>query len=228
MPVPWFDIPRNNSGSLSARLASDCLTVNGMVTTYIAVMIQNVSTLVAGIIIAFIFEWRTSLVALGLIPFMIIAGAVQMSFNAGFSDKTDSAYKDSSSLITEAMVNIRTVTSFGYEDMIVRKYEQKLILPMSIAVKKGNISGILFGLSQFIMFVVFALIFFLGTVFIRDNSPNINIEDVFTAIYSIMFAGMTAGNNSHFMPDVAAAKNSAANLFLILDDEDEDQLQIKE
>jgi len=28
-----------------------------------------------------------------------------------------------------------------------------------------------------------------------------------------MFAGMTAGNNAHFMPDTAACKNSAANLF---------------
>ena len=84
-------------------------------------------------------------------------------------------------------------------------------LPYQIGVKKGNISGVLFGLSQFIMYVVFALIFFLGAVFIRDN--NLNIADVFTAIYSIMFAGMTAGNNSHFMPDVAAAKNSASNIF---------------
>jgi ATP-binding cassette subfamily B (MDR/TAP) protein 1 len=76
------------------------------------------------------------------------------------------------------------------------------------------------------MFVVFALIFYFGTVFIRDN--NLGIDDVFTAIYSIMFAGMTAGNNSHFMPDVAAGKNSAANIFEILDGEDEDQIQIKE
>lgn len=35
-----------------------------------------------------------------------------------------------------------------------------------------------------------------------------------------MFAGMTAGNNSHFMPDTAACKNSAANLFEILDSQD--------
>ena len=45
----------------------------------------------------------------------------------------------------------------------------------------------------------------------RDN--NLSIDDVFTAIYSILFAGMTAGNNSHFMPDIAAAKASAANIF---------------
>jgi ABC-type multidrug transport system fused ATPase/permease subunit len=76
------------------------------------------------------------------------------------------------------------------------------------------------------MYVVFALIFYFGAIFIRDY--NLNIADVFTAIYSIMFAGMTAGNNSHFMPDVANAKNSAANIFEILDDEDEDQKQIKD
>jgi ATP-binding cassette subfamily B (MDR/TAP) protein 1 len=211
MPVSWLDLPRNSAGSLSARLASDCKNVNGLNTTYVAILIQNISNLVSGIIIAFVYEWRTSLVALGLIPFMIVSGAIQMAFTTGFSAKTDVAYKDSSALITESMINIRTVTSFGYENMILDKYSEKLRLPYQIGVKKGNISGVLFGFSQFIMYVVFALIFFLGAVFIRDN--NLNIADVFTAIYSIMFAGMTAGNNSHFMPDVAAAKNSASNIF---------------
>ena len=49
---------------------------------------------------------------------------------------------------------------------------------------------------------------------------------MFTAIYAIMFAGMTAGNNAHFLPDEAACKNSAMNLFMIQDSQDEDQLQI--
>jgi ATP-binding cassette subfamily B (MDR/TAP) protein 1 len=114
MPIKWFDIPKNNAGTLTARLSTDCQVVNSMTTTVVQIMIQNVSTLITGIIIAFVFEWRTSLVALGLLPLMIIAGVIQMSFNTGFSDKTDAAYKDSSSLIMEAMINIRTVSSFGY------------------------------------------------------------------------------------------------------------------
>ena len=93
MPIPWFDIPKNNSGNLTSRLSSDCKNVNGMVTTFIAITIQNISTLIAGLVIGFIFEWRTSLVALGLIPFMIIAGAIQMAFTTGFSDKSDTVYK---------------------------------------------------------------------------------------------------------------------------------------
>lgn len=123
MPINWFDRPKNNAGTLSARLSTDCQIVNSMTTTVVQIMIQNVSTLIAGIIIAFVYEWRTSLVALGLLPIMIIAGAIQMSFNTGFSDKTDSAYKDSSSLIMEAMINIRTVSSFGYEGIIAQRYD---------------------------------------------------------------------------------------------------------
>jgi len=100
MPIPWFDIPKNNPGGLTARLASDCKMVNGLTTTFIGVLFQNVVTLVAALIIGFIYEWRTSLVTLGLIPMMILAGAIQMKQSLGFSSESDEAYKDSSSLIT--------------------------------------------------------------------------------------------------------------------------------
>ena len=55
MPISWFDNPRNNAGSLTAKLSSDCNIVNGLATSFIAIMIQNISCLVAGITIALIF-----------------------------------------------------------------------------------------------------------------------------------------------------------------------------
>jgi len=96
---------------------------------------------------------------------------------------------------------------------------------MNIGIKKGNVSGILFAFSQLIMFFVFGLIFFLGTVFKRDN--NLDIADVFTAIYAIFFSAMTIGNNSHFMPDLEEGQLAAARLFEIIDGEDEDQMQVR-
>lgn len=114
MPIPWFDIPRNNAGTLTARLSTDCQAVNTLTTTTISILVQNLSTLVSAIVIAFVFEWRTALVALGMLPLMILAGIMQMAFTSGFGDKTDVAYKDSSNLIMESMMNIRTVKSSGY------------------------------------------------------------------------------------------------------------------
>ena len=102
--------------------------------------------------------------------------------------------------------------------MTLKKYESKLVEPLQLATKKGHVAGILFGFSQFVMFIVIALIFYLGIIFLKNF--NLSIADVFTAIYAVLFAGMTVGNNSHFMPDVALSKKSAANLFEIIDGED--------
>lgn len=96
MPVSWFDKSKNSSGTLSTRLASDCHTINQLIITFIPILFQTFTTLIAGVVIAFIYEWRTALVALGLLPLLIIGGIIEMGFTTGFSDKTDKVYKDSS------------------------------------------------------------------------------------------------------------------------------------
>ena len=55
MPISWFDRPRNNGGTLTARLSTDCQLVNTVTTTVISILVQNVSTLITGVIIAFVF-----------------------------------------------------------------------------------------------------------------------------------------------------------------------------
>ena len=118
----------------------------------------------------------------------------------------------------ESMSNIRTVCSFGYENIILARYTKMLEKPYSLAIKNGIISGFFYGLAQLIMYLVVGLIFFIGSVFVRDN--NLDISDMFTAVFGILFAGMTAGNNAHFMPDMAACNSAAANIFFIQDSKD--------
>ena len=116
------------------------------------------------------------------------------------------------------MVNIRTVSSFGFEGIIANKYDQKMVKPYSLAVRKGAFSGFFFGLSQFILFTIFGLLFYLGSIFVRDT--NATVDGMFTAVIAVLFAGMTAGNNAHFMPDAAACNSAAAKIFLIQDSTD--------
>jgi sulfur transfer protein SufE len=55
MPIPWFDRPQNNGGHLTNKLASDSLMINGLTATFVSILIQNASTLIAGLTIALIF-----------------------------------------------------------------------------------------------------------------------------------------------------------------------------
>lgn len=92
--------------------------------------------------------------------------------------------------------------------------------------KSGIVSGFFYGLSQFIMFFILALIFYLGALFVQNNGAS--LDDMFTAVFAIFFAALTIGNHSHMLPDVGECSMSAAHLFVLLDEKDENQIQIDE
>ena len=219
MPIYWFDKTENNCGVLSTRLGTDCQTINGMATTYIYLMIQCLSTLFGGVIIALVYEWRTALVALGSLPILMLAGMVRAKFRNGQMESLDKAYKDSAQITMESLNNIRTVVSFGVENTVLHKYERYIDEPRKDLHCSALVSGFFFGLSQVVNFVTFGILFFVGTIFMRDY--GVSLLDVFTAVYCIFFAGITIGNNSNFMPDINEAKLSASHIFEILDHEDE-------
>ncbi|EDK31467.1 multidrug resistance protein-like transporter family ABC domain protein (macronuclear) [Tetrahymena thermophila SB210] len=225
MPAGWFDRPENNPGSLSARLSVDAHLINSLTSNVVSIQIQNFSALATGLISAFTNSWRVSLIALAVSPIMIIAGQLQAKFVQGFSESTDDAYKDSGMLIMESVTNIRTVASFANEKKVSQFYDEKLVKPYEIVVKKGNYSGVAFGFSQLAMFGVYAIIFICGAIFVRDN--GVTIKEMFVSIFTILFAAFGAGNANQFMSDVGAAKNACKGLFKILDSEDEIQISEK-
>jgi len=80
-----------------------------------------------------------------------------------------------------------------------------------LSIRKGNISGALYGLSQCIMFVIFGLIFWICSLLIK--SYGVTFQQVFNVIYTIMMITFVVGGNSQLMPDMGSSQNSAANLF---------------
>ena len=102
----------------------------------------------------------------------------------------------------------------------MRKYEKNLQLFEAETIKNGIVAGLIYGFSQFLLFMVFALIFYIGSLFVRDTDAT--AEEMFIAIFGVIFAASSTGKNTVFLPDIAVSKQSAANLFLILDSTDED------
>lgn len=72
------------------------------------------------------------------------------------------------------------------------------------------------------MFLVYAVMFYVGAIIYREHD-DVDVMDMYTAIFALMYAGFGAGNNNQFMTDVGAAMNAAKNIFKILDAEDEVQ-----
>ena len=114
------------------------------------------------------------------------------------------------------------MSSFGNEQILLGFLNERLKKPESLITKKASIAGISLGVSYFAMFGIYSLIFYIGAIFHREY--DLNMRDMFAAIFAVMFASMGAGNNNQFMADVGAAKNAARNIFKLFDSLDEIQL----
>jgi len=125
----------------------------------------------------------------------------------------------------EAVTNIRTVSSFGNDTIILGIYDKKLEKPSQIANRKGIYAGIGFGFSQGLMFCIEGLIFYIGALFYRDIP--ISIDAMFTTIFALMFAAMAVGNNNQFAGDIGLSLNAAQGIFKLLLEEDEMQKEEK-
>ena len=97
-------------------MASDAQTINGVSAEGLAVVIQAMFSILTGIAIGFIYNWREALVCLGCVPLQAIGGGMGIKLQKGLSEDSDAASKEANLLAGDAILNYRTVAAFGYED----------------------------------------------------------------------------------------------------------------
>ena len=215
MPIGWFDEPLNAPGALGSKLSTDATLLNTLTSSVFGVYMQAASGFISGIVISFIGDWRVALVGLACCPLQILSGKIRAKFNQKITASSDDAYQESIAFASEAVNNMRTVASFGKEDKLLENYSLKLDGPLKASIKNAHKSGIAFGAGQFINFGINGLVFYVAALFMR--SYGLGFKDMFMAVMGIMQACMATGNALQFAPDVGSAKNSAMNIFRILD-----------
>lgn len=85
MEVGWFDESDHSSGVIGARLSADAATVRALVGDALAQMIQDLSSAVVGLAIAFEACWELAFIILAMLPLIGLNGYVQIKFIKGFS-----------------------------------------------------------------------------------------------------------------------------------------------
>jgi len=130
--------------------------------------------------------------------------------------------KGANLLCGDAINNFKTVQSFGNEEKLVEKYRD-LLTPAIKEQSKGQIGlGIAYGLTQFAQFAGFAAMFYFAGVFIeaytvvgKDGKINYGLQpdDVFIAIFALMFGAQHAGFAAAFGPDNGKCLAAAKRIF---------------
>jgi ATP-binding cassette subfamily B (MDR/TAP) protein 1 len=116
-------------------------------------------------------------------------------------------------------MNYRTVASLATDSSLVKTYDDYIAIPSKAAKKKAHLIAFMFGFSQFTQNAVSALLFYSGAQFVFHFPESNNGEDIFKAIFCMMFGSFAAGQATQFGPDMGAAKKSAIKIFTYIDQE---------
>ncbi|KAF8727439.1 hypothetical protein HU200_019047 [Digitaria exilis] len=213
--VAWFDHPENSSGALNERLSTDALNVRRIVGDNLALLIQSTATLICGIVIAMVADWKLSLVILFVIPLVGLQGYAQVKFLQGFSQDAKTMYEEASQVATEAVGSIRTVASFCAEKRVMDKYNQKCQASRDQGIRTGIVGGLGFGFSYLMLYASSALCYYVGAKFVSQGKSTFG--DVFKAYFALLLAMLGVSQTNAMASDSAKANDSATSIFSILD-----------
>lgn len=103
---------------------------------------------------------------------------------------------------------IASVQAYNIESKVGDDYEKALMPECADKVKTGMIAGLVFGFSQFAIFLSFAIIFYVGTNMLVNM--ELYFADFFTALLSVMFGALGASQVSADFNNRAKGMMSAA------------------
>ncbi|KAL0395649.1 UNVERIFIED_CONTAM: ABC transporter B family member 19 [Sesamum calycinum] len=213
--VGWFDEEENNSSLLAARLATDAADVKSAIAERISVILQNMTSLLTSFIVAFIVEWRVSLLILATFPLLVLANFAQQLSLKGFAGDTAKAHAKTSMIAGEGVSNIRTVAAFNAQEKILSLFAHELHVPQRRSLRRSLCSGLLFGLSQLALYGSEALILWYGAHLVSVGAST--FSKVIKVFVVLVVTANSVAETVSLAPEIVRGGEAVGSVFSILD-----------
>ncbi|KAJ9707214.1 hypothetical protein PVL29_002282 [Vitis rotundifolia] len=213
--IGWFDDANNTSSMLSSRLESDASLFRTIVVDRSTILIQNVGLVVTSFIIAFILNWRITLVVLATYPLIISGHISEKLFMQGYGGNLSKAYLKANMLAGEAVSNIRTVAAFCSEEKVLDLYSRELVEPADKSFTRGQIAGLFYGISQFFIFSSYGLALWYGSILMGKELAS--FKSVMKSFMVLIVTALAMGETLALAPDLLKGNQMVASVFELMD-----------
>ncbi|CAF4126879.1 unnamed protein product, partial [Rotaria sordida] len=212
--VVFFDT--HKTGELSVRLTDDINKIHDGIGNKFGSVIEVSTTFTSCIIIGFIKGWKLSLVIFSFAPIIFITLAILLRIVTRMTAIELKAYGRAGIVAEEVISSIRTVLSYNGQEREIQRYEQYLDDAKKCGIRKGVTTGIITGVTYFLLFCTYALGFWYGTKLVWEESYTIG--NVFTIFMCITGAFLTLGQASPYFQALYEARVAAYGIWEVIDE----------
>ncbi|NWU88536.1 MDR1 protein, partial [Upupa epops] len=213
--IGWFDV--NDVGELNTRLLDDVSKINEGIGDKVGLLVQSLTTFVAGFVVGLIRGWKLTLVILAVSPVLGLSAALWAKVLSAFTDKEQNAYAKAGAVAEEVLGAVRTVIAFGGQEKEIKRYHKNLEDAKQIGIKKAITSNISMGAAFLLIYASYALAFWYGTTLILTE--DYTIGKVLTVFFSVLIGAFSIGQTAPSIEAFANARGAAYQVFNIIDNE---------
>lgn len=120
------------------------------------------TTFFAAFIVAFVIQWKLTLITMSIVPTILIITSICVIIEIKLDSKILPIYSRAGTLAEEVFSSMRTVHAFWLQPLMSKRYDVLLAEANKIGMYKSPNYGVLFSMEFFCIFCGYALAFWEG------------------------------------------------------------------
>ena len=171
------------SGSISTHATANGLLIQSGASEKLGLFIQSISTFAAAFAIAFVSQWKLTLILICIIPAIVIIVGGVGAFDAAINARLFKVHADAASYADSLFSGMRTVHAFSLQSRTLAKYNEFLRRALELGNRRSKFVGILFGGQYFVIYAGMGLSFWQGFHMIARGEADLGT--VFTLVQAL-------------------------------------------
>ena len=213
--LAYFDVTTNSPGALLTKMSIDTMELNQLVNSILGTTIQCSCVLVVGLIIGCYFEYRLTLIDFCFVPFIVTANVIRRGMMQASSKKGVKANIEAGGILSECVVNTKTIFSFNFQPEALRMYLHAIEFIRQQFFRDAIISGFFIGLGNFCSFAANAAVYGAAKKFILDGS--LDSEDMAIAMSVVTTCAQGISNGMGNLGNLKKASVAFKSIYSTLD-----------
>ncbi|KAK3367251.1 P-loop containing nucleoside triphosphate hydrolase protein [Lasiosphaeria ovina] len=214
--IAFFDSAEG--GSVSGHVTTNCNLVNQGISEKLGLAIEAMSTFAAAFVVAFIVQWKLTLITAGIVPAIVIAACIGMIIDTQQENRIMTINSRAGRLAEEIFASMRTVHAFWAFPKLARNYEAVLDEARAVGMKKGPNMAFLFCSEFFCVYSGYALAFWQGIRMYQSGEIS-EPGKIITVIFAVLLAATALTQIAPQTVVISKAASAADQLFNIIDRE---------
>lgn len=158
--VAFYDF--GTGGSIATQATSNGRLIQGGISEKLALVVQGVAAILTSFIIAFVVQWKLTLICLCIVPAILIVSGSVIWLAGVYENQILEIHAKANAFGESVLSSVRTAHAFEIKDRLVDRFDDYLGYSHTIGNKLSLIFGIFFSADYCIIYLGYGLAFWQG------------------------------------------------------------------